>query len=163
MISTAVCLAQDGGLESATLLTEGTYGRVVGSLRTQGRGDGARKYIVIYKVMPVTDLNELTCHLLEVFQVPGKLRRLKEAQNARINGAGVNTVPSALVGNGFGGTNGTANGGAAGGVVDGAGGGFTGPQNVVLNMIKSCTSETGMDRADILRSVKGSLSAKDIE
>ena len=58
------------------ILVEGTYGRIVGGLRSQK----GIKYLIIYKVFPVMDLNEVTCHNLEVLQVPLKLRKLKEQQ-----------------------------------------------------------------------------------
>jgi len=61
--------------ELPILPIEETYGRVVGGLRsTKGH-----KYILIYKFFPVTDLNELTAHMLEVIQIPIKLNKVKNA------------------------------------------------------------------------------------
>jgi len=148
------------------LLLEGTYGRVVGSLRAQ-RTDGQR-YMVIYKVFPVIDMNELTCHNLEVIQVPLKLRKLKELEvrienpkvlprlsftsnvvktiqfcfvKARKTGVGVgggmdNTFNNTMVGGGFGGA--VGGGGGLGSIPtsDGGLGGFKPLENRVLNYIR---------------------------
>jgi hypothetical protein len=55
---------------------EGSYGRVVGALRsTKGK-----KYLVIFKYLPVIDMNEVTAHMLEVIQVPMRLKKLQELE-----------------------------------------------------------------------------------
>jgi hypothetical protein len=62
-------------MELPVMPVEGTYGRVVGALRsTKGL-----KYILIFRYLPLLDMNELTAHLLEVIQVPMKLKKAKDA------------------------------------------------------------------------------------
>lgn len=71
---------QDGVVDTATILTEGTYGRLIGLLRTPSKSAAGKKYLVLHKAVPLTDLNEITAHILEAMILPGKLRKLKAAQ-----------------------------------------------------------------------------------
>jgi len=141
-----------GGVEPQTELLEGTYGRIVGSLRSQ-RGTG-EKYLIIYKVFPVTDMNEVTCHGLEVIQVPLKLKKLKELE-ARKTGVGLgagmdNTFSTSMVGGGFGGS--VGGGGGFGSVqTGGATAGITNNQNRVLNFMKKNQNEDGIHRAEVAK------------
>ncbi len=66
----------DGSPDILFVPAEGSYGRVVGGLRNS---KGTR-YLVIYKFLPVTDMNEMTSHLLEVMQLQMKLKKLKETE-----------------------------------------------------------------------------------
>ena len=63
------------------VLSENTYGRIIGSLRTSKGGSGSSsKYVLMFKCFPVLDLNELTSHGLEILRIPLKLKKLKEQQ-----------------------------------------------------------------------------------
>ncbi|XP_063229736.1 replication protein A 32 kDa subunit [Bacillus rossius redtenbacheri] len=53
----------DGGTQdSSPRVEENCYYRVFGTLRTQS----GQRHVTLFKILPITDLNELTTHLLEV-------------------------------------------------------------------------------------------------
>jgi len=74
IIFLVLCLYSQDSTNEQNVLCENTYGRVVGALRTLK----GQKYLIIFKSSPVTDMNEVTCHILEVIQTRMKLKKLKE-------------------------------------------------------------------------------------
>jgi len=141
----------DGQAEPQTILMEGVYGKIMGALRCQ-RGTN-QKYVVIYKVMPVRDMNEITVHGLECFQVPIKIRKVRQAEEMKAgfgDGAGMgNTYNNSSMVGGF------ANGDFGGQPFsDGGGGGLTTNQNKVLLFIKASTSESGVSRDEIEKNLR---------
>ncbi|CAL8139420.1 unnamed protein product [Orchesella dallaii] len=149
----------DGDTSSEpTMLAEGTYGRVVGALRSMKN----QKYVIIFKSAPVTDLNEVTCHILEVIQTRMKLKKLKEsdAQKPAIGGTD-NSFSNSMLAGGLGPTGtGDAGGGNAGGAGNIAG--FTANQNLVHRIICSAREESGMHKDQIIAAVKNKVNQKEL-
>jgi replication factor A2 len=172
--------ADDGVLDTATILAEGTYGRVVGLLRAPTKGATGKKYLLIHKVTPVIDVNEITVHILEVLQLSAKLKQMKAGLDAKINAVtnGLNNaVPSAMFGTTFGAGDVTlgridmgmgrtsAGGAAAGGNMNNLEGhnGFTTHQNLILNILKNCQTESGLHKDEIMQNVKNKMTPKQVE
>jgi len=147
-----------------TMLSEGTYGRIVGALRSM-KGS---KYLIIFKAFPVTDLNEITMHLLEVIQNGQKLLKLRTAEEAKAAGGGAttggmsNTFSNSMIATNLGGPTGN---GTGGGSTNGGGGGlpgFTSNQNLVHGIISSARGEEGIHREDVIKQIKGRIPMKEL-
>lgn len=65
-----------------------TYVRVYGYLREQS----GKKHVLIVKVWPLTDLNELTNHLLEVTYVTLKMEKMSDTTNGNVSAMETNSV-----------------------------------------------------------------------
>jgi len=146
----------DGVPDTQTILSEGSYGRVVGQLRTQ-KGS---KYVIIFKVFPVTDMNELTCHSLEVLQVPIRLKRLREQEASR-TGVGLtndmnNTLTTSMMGSSFS-DNKNVSGPGGGGI-----NGLNMQQTMVYNVLKGCRDEKGLHKDQIAQNLKNKMTPKEI-
>jgi len=74
------------------IMLEGTYGRVVGALRK----NKDTKYITIFKSMPITDMNEVTCHMMEVAMLPKKLKKMLDEEEAATGFGGGGMLEGAL-------------------------------------------------------------------
>ncbi|ODM90796.1 Replication protein A 32 kDa subunit [Orchesella cincta] len=151
----------DGDASSdPTLLAEGTYGRVVGALRNPKN----QKYVIIFKSAPVTDMNEVTCHILEVIQNRMKLKKLREgdAQKAATSfTGGENTFTNSMLAGGLPtGTGGGGSASASGGVGHIAG--FTANQNMVHRIICNAREESGIHKDQIIAAVKNKIAQKEI-
>lgn len=72
----------DKGPQSSEIVVD-SYVRVYGSLREQHQ----KKHILIMKIYPVTDLNEITMHLLEAIVVGLKGERMAGAGSTDVSGA----------------------------------------------------------------------------
>lgn len=145
---------QDSSVEP-TVICEGTYGRIVGALRTTK----GQKYIIIFKSEPVTDLNELTCHVLEVLQTATKLKKLRAAEEQKpAQGAGLdNTFSNSML-------TGPTGAGFGGGMPAGGGlPGFTANQNMVHRIISSVKDESGISKDSIIAAVKNQIPIKEIQ
>jgi len=152
---------EGGRAEIPFVPNEGMYGRVVGQIRTMK----GKKYITMFKFLPLTDMNELTAHILEVVQVPMKIRKLNEAEALKTGvGEGGGALLHSLMANeGFGSVLGM------GGGTGGGGGGGPAPsrpstvQEAIENIVKSCQSEQGIHKDEIFRNLKGRASLKELE
>lgn len=138
------------------MICEGSYGRITGALRTLK----GQKYIIIFKSEPVTDLNEITCHLLEVMQTPMKLKKLRAAEDqkpAQREGLD-NTFSNSML------TGGPTGAGFGGGLPTGGGlPGFTANQNLVHRIISSVKDESGISKEQIIAAVKNQIPIKEIQ
>jgi replication factor A2 len=122
------------------------------------------KYLIIFKAFPITDLNELTMHLLEVIQSGHKLMKLRTAEENKTTAGGANgmsnTFNNSLISGSLGGPTGTGGGSTNGG---GGGGlpGFTANQNMVHGIISSVRGEQGIHRDEVLKQVRNRITQKE--
>ncbi|XP_068241531.1 replication protein A 32 kDa subunit-B [Palaemon carinicauda] len=139
-------------------LMEMTYCQIFGSVRTQA----GKKYIMIFRIMPVEDPNVITTHMLEVIHSFLKLQQIE-------------TMPAGgMAGNTTGNTGGMDNSligttGFDGGSNTGMGsGGFSGmhglnaSQNMVFQVLRQCTDESGVERDVIVQQLAGKLNRAQI-
>jgi len=146
----------DGDSSEPTMLAEATYGRVVGALRKMK----GQKYVIIFKTAPVTDLNEITCHMLEVIQTRMKLKKLKEADAQKpAPGTSDNSFGNSMLAGGLGPT---GTGDAGGSNVAGNIAGFSANQNLVHRIICSAREESGMHKDQIIAAVKNKINQKEL-
>mmetsp|Transcript_21925 Transcript_21925/g.85924 ORF Transcript_21925/g.85924 Transcript_21925/m.85924 type:complete len:254 (+) Transcript_21925:90-851(+) len=135
----------DGGENAAEIAetaawTEGVYVRVVGSLREMNE----RKSIVAYAVVPLTDYNEITYHLLSA--IHAHLYNLKAAKSAPLLGAG-GTFGSGMGMPQF--------GGSAYQAPAVAKPEYSGVQGDVLNLVKGTQVPEGASKQSMLQSLSG--------
>lgn len=137
------------------MLTESTYGRIFGAFRTSK----SNKYVLAFKTEAVSDLNEVTCHLLEVVQAGIKLKKIREAEESGVTvGEGLdNTFSNSMIKGGFSGASATGAGTLGGGIQ-----GFTRNQNLVRGIIATARDEAGMHKKDIIAAVQNKVSLKEI-
>jgi len=119
----------------------GMYVRVVGVVRSMTgnqQKSSDKRIIIIFKLRPVTDLNELTCHLLECLQtrIAVSVKEKKTAANT-VAGAGGASTSRANITEGFAPMGDSDNG-------------FTRPQQLVFNLIRGCSATDGMHMRTIV-------------
>ncbi|XP_064119915.1 LOW QUALITY PROTEIN: replication protein A 32 kDa subunit-like [Macrobrachium nipponense] len=139
-------------------LIEMTYCQIFGSVRTQA----GNKYIMIFRIMHIEDPNLITTHMLEVIHSYLKLQQIEKLQAGGMasNSAGnTGMMDNSLVGTT----------GLGGGMNTGMGsGGFSGmhglntSQNMVFQVLRQCTDESGVEREFIFQQLSGKLSKTQI-
>jgi len=126
--------------QSMPTIIEDTYVRISGQPRFQPT---LPMFIVAFKMIPITDYNEITVHLLEVMYTSLVLeKRKKDVQAGRVAPA----VVGSMTGGGFG----AQSGGQAGQQLRAPG--MNEGQRIVLATIKSCTSPEGIGLQQIIDS-----------
>ncbi|XP_021946100.1 replication protein A 32 kDa subunit-B [Folsomia candida] len=160
--------AVEAAAEIPFLPTVGNYGRIVGALRSM-KGS---KYIIIFKFLPIGDLNELTAHLLEVVQLPMKLKKLKETEALKTGVGMMGGLSNSLMANsmmvgtfsGLGGIPGMMGGsGAIGEASSASKSPFNSVQKMVLNIIQNNTADSGIHKDDIMSNLGGNITPKELE
>ncbi|CAL4069026.1 unnamed protein product [Meganyctiphanes norvegica] len=147
----------DDGSRSA--LMENTYCRLAGSVRShQGK-----RNLMIFKIAPVTDLNLITTHILQVMHSQLKLENISRMQKEGGMGGGpMNTgggMSHSLVGAGnFDGGSSSAGGGGFSGVT-----GLTGQQNMVYQVINTSKDEQGASRDSIYGALMGKVGRTQVD
>lgn len=139
--------------EHRASLMENTYCRLAGSVRShQGK-----RNLMIFKIAPVTDLNRITTHILQVMHTQLKLENISKMQDGTMGGGQMNVGGSgtgmshSLVGTGnFDGS------GAGGGAFSGMSG-LTGPQKLVYQVIGQSADEQGVSRDAIYGALMGKV------
>lgn len=122
---------EEGATLNAPDVMEGTYARVYGTVRTTG----GKKTVMIFKLLSVSDPNEVNTHILEVLSA-----RYKAEEYAKHGG-------SAPSGDGSGFTDFSLNKNSGGDGGDTASRlGLDGKHAAVFNAIHAEASEEGMDR-----------------
>ncbi|KAG7164614.1 Replication protein A 32 kDa subunit-like, partial [Homarus americanus] len=136
-------------------LMEMTYCQLVGTLRTQ---QGKRNLIVL-SIRPLTDINYITKHILEVIHFPLMIKQVETLndanarKNAESNSKGI--MSNSLVGA-------SGLGGVSGGSFSGLQG-LTGQQNMVLQFISNSQDEAGPSRSDIYTLLKGKIGNQQVD
>lgn len=127
---------EDGDGSNMPPLLLNTYARVFGSIRNQG----GTKALMIFKIEPLSSINELTTHLLEVLNA----RFMAEdfAKNAGGGGGyNANTYQSTSTFNG--------NTGFTGASDNGNSLGLTGKQLAIYKAVKECKDDQGISKQDL--------------
>lgn len=127
---------EDGDVGNMPALLLNTYARVFGSIRNQG----GLKALMIYKIEPVSSINELTTHLLEVLNA----RYMAEdfSKNAGAGGSNMFGVSNQT-------SNGNSMGGGGGGNDDGSHLGLTGKQLMIYKAVKENKNEQGISKQEL--------------
>jgi len=146
----------EGTVGFNTVLVEGTYGRIIGALRV---AKGA-KYIIIFKVFPISNMNEVTCHAFEVMYAAMKLKKLREAETMK-TGVGMSSGLNNVLSNSMIGNNMMGAGPTKGPVSDSVHG-LNANQTMVFRVISGCKEESGIHKSDIIQNLKNKLNEKDI-
>ncbi|GFG36018.1 hypothetical protein Cfor_03598 [Coptotermes formosanus] len=124
-------------------VVENTYCRIYGSVRS----NQGKKYIFIYRIMNLEDLNELTRHILEVMYSGLKIQKMETS----VMNMATATISSNSLSNSF--------------VAMPTTGQPGGPsnQNLVYSTILKCSrGDIGAPKGDIIKALAGKMSAKDI-
>lgn len=121
---------EEGSSLNSPDVMEGTYAKIFGTVRS----NGGKKTVMIFKLLPVTDPNEVNTHILEVLTA-----RYKAEDYSRNGG-------SAPVGDGSGFTDFSLNKNAGDGGDIASRLGLNGKQAAVFNAINAEASEEGMSR-----------------
>lgn len=105
------------------------------------------------------DLNEITCHGLEVIQTNTKLKKFRNAEdNKTVRGGPLdNTFSNYMKGEG---SNGAKS--AGGTAMVGANHGLTANQNLLRGVIANARDEVGMHRDHIIAAVKDQITQKEV-
>lgn len=126
---------EDGDMGNMPSLLLNTYARVFGSIRNQG----GTKALMIFKIEPLTSINESTTHLLEVLNA----RYLSEDFAKNAGGGGYNSIS-----NNFQSSSNNFNGNT-GGMSDGSHLGLTGKQLMIYKAVKECKAEQGISKNEL--------------
>jgi len=137
--------------DSRANLMENTYCRLAGSVRShQGK-----RNLMIFKISPVTDLNRITTHILQVMHTQLKLENISKMQDGSMGGGQMNVGGSGAMSHSLVGT-GNFDGGAGGGSFSGMSG-LTGPQKLVYQVIMQTSDEQGISRDSIYGALMGKV------
>lgn len=141
-----------------TSLMEMTYCRVSGAIRFQM----GKRNLIVFRILPLTDLNLITTHLLEVMHSVLKLQQLHTLQEAK---ADVKPAASGIMSNSLVGTAGLDGMGGGTSVGGGFAGmqGLTGQQRTVYQVIHQCIDEAGVARDAIYASLKGNVNRPQVD
>jgi len=156
----AVKWLEGDGTEDGATIMENTYATVIGTARTQQ----GKKHVMVFKIQPLYDINQLTTHILEVIKTPLALEEINKIQNGEVGDGGNNQTMN----------NSTMNGGGGGGQpmdqsVGGGGGGggveasLNTEQLMVYRIIKSFKTDEGVHKAEVMQSLRGKMSTKQVE
>lgn len=143
---------------SRAALMENTYCRLAGSVRShQGK-----RNLMIFKIAPVTDLNLITTHILQVMHSQLKLENISKMQkDGGMGGGGMSMggggMSHSLVGAG------NFDGGSGGGGSFSGMSGLTGQQNMVYQVINQVKDEQGVSRDQIYGSLMGKVNRGQVD
>ena len=133
----------------ASGVSEGMNGRFIGSVRSQQ----GKKHIMVFKVLPVETKEELKAHELECLYVKLKLKQLNDKETQAIGGGGSQAgLPNSMIG-----SNST---GASQMSTTSFG---NSKQDSVFKILSACTREEGMSRDEVMQSLKGRVSKKELD
>ncbi|XP_060077440.1 replication protein A 32 kDa subunit-like [Ylistrum balloti] len=118
--------------ERVSAMQENTYVRVNGHVRSFG----GKRSVVAFRMMPLTDMNELTCHMLEVIHSHAALSQ-QSSNHMKSNGLNNNTMGSGDV-SGFGAVN-----------------GLTATQNQVHVIIRNNMTDQGANVEQVCKQLRG--------
>lgn len=133
----------DDDQNSVPVIVENTYCRVYGSVRTQQ----GKKHIMIFKIMPLESLNDLTVHMLEIVHANTMAAAVKKVETTN----GMNTGDSHL-------SNSLMSTSYSSNIVSG----FNPAQQMVFDVVKRSTDPTGIPRNEVINALKGKLIPKNI-
>ncbi|XP_027231867.1 replication protein A 32 kDa subunit [Penaeus vannamei] len=145
---------QEGGDDgSKGPLMEMTYCRIAGSVRShQGK-----RNLMVFRIVPITDLNFITTHILEVIHAQLKLQHIETLQNS--GGMRSMSGPSGMMSNSLVGATGLDGGmGGMGGAGSGGMGnmhGLEGVDHLVYQTISMCKNKQGVGRDVLYSTLKG--------
>ncbi|XP_046404192.1 replication protein A 32 kDa subunit [Ischnura elegans] len=148
----------DGNDASNQPVVENSYYRLIGSIRMVHE----KPFVMVLKIMPLCELNELTTHLLEVIHTTVKSEQLmKKKESDTFHNTNNTALPNSLMGASFDNRNSNAmpGYGATGGLMNG----FTPQQQLVYSAIQTCIEGTGIHKSAIANSIRGRVSPKEIE
>jgi len=139
---------QDGSTEKEHY--EGTFVRMVGSIRTQGE----KRHLVLYSILEVPTTEERDFHALQVAYSHLKLKQLNAKMNGEMDHSGLS---NSMMGGGLGGTN-------FGGAAMSSSASF-GNKNydTVYNLIRQNTDDQGINITALLNEVKGKMSKQEMD
>jgi replication factor A2 len=124
-------------------IVENTYCRIYGSVRS----NQGKKYVFIYRIMNLDDLNDLTRHILEVMYSSLKIQKI----GTPVMNTGTFTNNSNSLSNSFVAMPATAQPSG------------NNNQDLVYNTIMQCSrGEIGAPKGDIIKALTGKMSVKDI-
>lgn len=126
---------EDGDMGNMPSLLLNTYARIFGSIRNQG----GTKALMIFKIEPLSSINELTTHLLEVLNA----RYMAEDFAKNAGGGGYSSTSNA-----FQPTSNNFNGNSGGGS-DGSHLGLTGKQLMIYKAVKENKDEQGIGKIEL--------------
>lgn len=134
---------EDGDVGNMPSLLLNTYVRVFGSIRNQG----GTKTLMIFKIDPLTSINELTTHLLEVLNA--RFTAEDYAKSAGGGGGGGANYGANSTSN-YQATSNTFNTNTAfSGTNDGSQLGLTGKQLMIYKAVKENKSEQGINKQEL--------------
>jgi len=139
---------QDGSTQKEYY--EGTFVRMVGSIRTQGE----KRHLVLYSILEVPTTEERDFHALQVAYSHLKLKQLNAKMNGEMDHSGLS---NSMMGGGLGGTN-------FGGAAMSSSASF-GNKNydTVYNLIRQNTDDQGINITALLNEVKGKMSKQEMD
>jgi len=160
----AVKWLEGDGTDTANTIMENTYVTVVGTARTQQ----GKKHVMVFKIQPLYDINQLTTHILEVIKTPYVLEEINKLQNGPVGGDANNQSMNTSVAGGAGGgaepmdqsMGGGGGGGASAGGVEAS---LNEEQKMVYRIIKCTKTDEGADKLDLMQNLRGKMSTKAVE
>jgi len=142
---------------SRAALMENTYCRLAGSVRShQGK-----RNLMIFKIAPITDLNLITTHILQVMHSQLKLENISKMQSDGGMGGGQMSTGGSGLSHSLAGT-GNFDGGAGGGSFSGMSG-LNGQQNMVYQVINQVKDEQGVSRDSIYGALMGKVNRGQVD
>jgi len=143
---------------SRASLMENTYCRLAGSVRShQGK-----RNLMIFKITPVTDLNLITTHILQVMHTQLKLENIAKMQDGGGMGGGQMSMGGGGMSHSLVGAGNFDNSGGGGGSFSGMSG-LSGPQNKVYQVIRQVQDEQGISRDQIYGSLMGQVNRGQVD
>jgi len=140
----------EGNAVSSIQVVENTFCRVIGSVRQSQD----KRHIMAFRVAPVTNVNEITSHLLETQYIKLKMRQLKSKMGQPFNN---NSVSSNSMGGSMSGPL-ASTGFSSSGIT-----GLTSFQTMVYSIIQATLVETGIEKSQIYSAVKGKMASRDVD
>lgn len=132
---------EDGDMGNMPALLLNTYARVFGSIRNQG----GKKALMIFKIEPLSSINELTTHLLEVLNA----RYMAEDFSKSAGGGGTSSTGATNI---YQSTSDNFNGNSGFGAAaanDGSNLGLTGKQLMIYKAVKEYKNEQGISKQEL--------------
>lgn len=129
---------EDGDMGNMPSLLLNTYARVFGSIRNQG----GKKALMIFKIEPLSSINELTTHLLEVLNA----RYMAEDFSKSAGGGGSTGITSIYQSTS---DNFNGNSGFTAAANDGSNLGLTGKQLMIYKAVKEYKNEQGISKQEL--------------
>lgn len=132
-----------GGSRQDEGIVDGTYVRVVGSIRTQQE----KKYIMVFKISPVSCDEEVDAHRLEILHSKLLIKKMNDKENAAI-GANYG-LSNSMVGSSTATSSSSASFGNA-------------KYDNVYKMVAGCDRDEGISRDEVYQQLAGRLAKNDI-